>query len=571
MSFKACAIVPTYRHAKALPQLLAGLGEISLPVIVVDDGNAEPISSEIKQYCEAAEGVTLVRLDVNQGKGAAVLKGFSVARDMGFTHALQVDADGQHDLTQASQLIDMARAKPDHLISAEPVYDDSMPISRRIGRQITHFWVAINTLSFRFIDSMCGFRVYPLQASLALAETKPLAQRMGFDIDILVRLLWQGTPLSTLPVKVVYPVGNYSNFKPADNIEVSKTHAKLFFLMLRKLPGQVFGGSYKRQVSGHWSELGERGSYLGLWLLAMIYRVFGRTICLVVMSPVVLFFFITGRDQRKASIDFLNKAWKLGMIDQPASAMASLKHFMTFGAAALDKFAAWTGNISIDQVDGADSALMREAMDSQRGGFIMTAHLGNVEVIRAVASLSNRFKINVLVHTANAVRFNQLIQNFTQSSTVQLFQVTQIGPDTAMILQAAVDRGEWVVMVGDRVPVSNHARVTWTNFMGEIAPFAQGPHILGSLLQCPVYLLFCLRIDGRFRIFFEPFAERIVLSRKTREQAIAASVSAFAARLEHYVRLAPFQWFNFFDYWHPAGVKRPNLDATNIVESELVH
>ena len=70
---------------------------------------------------------------------------------------------------------------------------------------------------------------------------------------------------------------------------------------------------------------------------------------------------------------------------------------------------------------------------------------------------------------------------------------------------------------------------------------------------------------------FEPFAERIVLSRKTREQAIAASVSAFAARLEHYVRLAPFQWFNFFDYWHPAGVKRPNLDATNIVESELVH
>jgi len=124
-------------------------------------------------------------------------------------------------------------------------------------------------------------------------------------------------------------------------------------------------------------------------------------------------------------------------------------------------------------------------------------------------------------------------------------------------------------MVGDRVPVTGNGRISWAPFLGEPAPFAQGPYILGAILKCPVYLLFCLRTSKKFQIYFEPFAKQIDLPRGDRNKAIARYVSRYAARLEYYVGLAPLQWFNFFDYWHPAGMQPPPV-ALEFVERELV-
>ena len=230
---------------------------------------------------------------------------------------------------------------------------------------------------------------------------------------------------------------------------------------------------------------------------------------------------------------------------------------MTFGGAALDKFAAWTGNISLPDVDGTEDPHLYESETSGRGSFVLTGHLGNPEVIRAVASLTNRSRVNVLVHTTNAVRFNAVINRFSRSSSVRMIQVTEIGPETAILLQTAIENGESVVMVGDRVPVSEGGRVSWAPFLGEPAPFPQGPYILASILKCPVYLLFCLRHGSRFRIYFEPFAERIVLPRGDRERVINAYARQYAERLEVYLRKAPLQWFNFFDYWRPGGLTPP--------------
>jgi len=295
---KPCVLIPTYNHTAALEGIVAFLCRQGLPVIVIDDGNELGAARSIAAICAAHEGVELLRRDVNGGKGAAVLDGIARAEARGFTHALQIDADGQHDLARVTDLLALARAHPHALVTGEPVYDETVPRSRRIARWITHVWVAVNTLSFRIVDSMCGFRIYPVAETLAVVRAAHVAKRMAFDTEILVRLVWRGAEVVTLPVAVTYPAGNHSNFAMwDDNLRLSGMHAKLFFLMLARLPGLLFDRlSGRSPSSSHWAAIGERGSYAGLWLLGVVYKLFGRHVCLAVVSPVVLFFFLTGTD-----------------------------------------------------------------------------------------------------------------------------------------------------------------------------------------------------------------------------------------------------------------------------------
>lgn len=571
MTFRVCVILPTYKHVDVLDWIIRQLRARQLDVIVVDDGNSENIAATIVSICEAHEGVMLRRLTVNGGKGAAVIEGLRAAYRAGFTHAVQVDADGQHDICRVDELVQLARDEPEAFVTAEPIFDDSVPRGRLWGRWITHIWVAINTLSFRIIDTMCGFRVYPLNATLSIVDDVRLSLRMGFDTEIAVRLMWSGVTIRTLPVRVVYPEGNHSNFRARENIKVSAMHARLFFGMLWRAPKLLWQRVRGTQDSAaHWASLGERGSALGLQLLASIYRLFGRCVCLVFMSPVILFFFLTGGVQRRASLDYLDHLWAVGVLPQRPGWFLSLRHFMSFGTAALDKFAAWTGNIPLEDVAGVYPSAFDVVRESGKGAFLLTAHLGNPEVIRAIGSLKRRTRVNVLVHTAHALKFNKLIESYSKDSTLRMIQVTEIGPDTAIILQNAIADGEIVVIVGDRIPVQGQARICWADFLGEPAPFAQGPHILAAILKCPVYLLFCVRDGAKHIVYFEPFADRIELPRRNREAAIQASVQKYAERLEHFVKLAPLQWFNFYDYWSPDGLRPPPKLVHGKSENEMV-
>ena len=559
--FNPCAIVPTYRHVPALRGVVERLVAEGLSVIVVDDGNAPEIAAQIAQICAAIDGVNFLRRETNGGKGAAVLDGIAWADAHGFTHALQVDADGQHDISRIGDLLALARAEPEALVTGEPVYDETIPRSRRIARWITHFWVAVNTLTFRYIDSMCGFRVYPVAATRDVARAHRLAQRMAFDTEVLVRLVWRGTKVVSLPVAVIYPPGNHSNFALwDDNLRISGMHAKLFFIMLARLPFLLVSRLRQpaQNPSRHWARISERGGYAGLWFLGAVYRLFGRRACLAAVSPVVLFFFLTGAEQRRGSLSYLAHAHRAGFIAERPGWWLSFRHFTAFASSAVDKLAAWTGNIPASDVDGVDGGDFAAVKESGKGALVLTAHFGNPEVLRAIATLGERFRVMVLVHTVHAARFNRLINEFSASSVVRVVQVTSVGPDTAILLQEAVERGEWVVVAGDRVPVSGNERISWAPFLGELAPFPQGPHILAALLKCPVYLLLCLREGSRHRVHFEWMADRIVLPRRDREGALAASVADYARHLESHLRAAPLQWFNFFDFWHPAGLRPPS-------------
>ncbi|HEV2676105.1 MAG TPA: glycosyltransferase family 2 protein [Aliidongia sp.] len=237
MSCRVCAIVPSHDHWASVGVVVARLRAAGLPVYVVDDGSGEPARSVLAALHDEAGGVIVTRLDPNQGKGSAVILGFRLALAAGFTHAVQVDADGQHDLDALASLLTLSERHPTALVSGQPIYDASVPPSRKFGRWATHIWVWIETLSFAITDSLCGFRVYPLAAVEKLLARDHLGRRMDFDPEIMVRLFWAGTPVAMLPVKVIYPPGNTSNFDLlADNWRMTKMHTRLVIAMLLHLP-----------------------------------------------------------------------------------------------------------------------------------------------------------------------------------------------------------------------------------------------------------------------------------------------------------------------------------------------
>ncbi|MCO7553454.1 glycosyltransferase family 2 protein [Metapseudomonas otitidis] len=234
--FKPCAVIPVYNHEHALPLVVDALRQHGLPCVLVDDASS-PACAQVMDQLATQPDVHLVRLTVNQGKGGAVMAGLREAGRLGFSHALQVDADGQHDLADVQRFLAAAQARPGELICGYPQYDESVPKSRLYARYLTHVWVWINSLSLSIRDGMCGFRVYPLAPTLALTETTRLGKRMDFDPEVLVRLAWRNQPMHWLPTKVHYPLDGLSHFRLFhDNALISKMHAKLFFGMLLRAP-----------------------------------------------------------------------------------------------------------------------------------------------------------------------------------------------------------------------------------------------------------------------------------------------------------------------------------------------
>jgi glycosyltransferase involved in cell wall biosynthesis len=239
-AFQPCAVVPVYNHEHALPVVVEALQQSHLPCILVDDASSAACAA-VMDTLAGQDHVHLVRLPVNQGKGGAVMAGLREAQRLGFSHALQVDADGQHDLDAIEDFLEAAREHPQALICGYPQFDESVPKGRLYARYLTHVWVWINTLSLRIRDSMCGFRVYPLAPVVALIDAVALGTRMDFDTEILVRLAWRNQPMRWLPTRVHYPLDGISHFQPwLDNVLISRMHARLFFGMLWRAPRIVW-------------------------------------------------------------------------------------------------------------------------------------------------------------------------------------------------------------------------------------------------------------------------------------------------------------------------------------------
>ena len=307
----------------------------------------------------------------------------------------------------------------------------------------------------------------------------------------------------------------------------------------------------------HWSAMAERGLYWGLRICAAALRLLGRRGSMVVVAPVALYFFLTGTEQRRASRAFLARAFAAAGRNRAPTPLDGYRHFLAFAGRALDTFAAWTGGAGPVVAD--DPEALRAVAADPRGALFIVSHHGNVDLSRAVLDEATRRRLLLLVHTRHAVNYNRVLNEFNPQAAMNTLQVTDLGPEAAIALKERVEQGHWVVIAGDRTPVGSQGRVSTVPFLGHPAPFSQGPYIVASLLECPVYLLFCRRDGHGHRLCIEKFAERVELPRRSRSDALAGYAAAYAARLERQALADPFQWFNFFDFW--ASEKEATNDA----------
>ena len=252
MKFQACIVVPVYNHGAGAAALCEQAAPHGLPLFLVNDGSDAVCRASLHALAERHEWVTVIEHDRNRGKGVAVLTGLRAAHAGDFTHALQIDADGQHDADDIPAFLALAEAQRSAVIAGVPQFDDSVPKGRLIARYLTHFWVWVETLSFTIRDAMCGFRVYPLDAVMRIAARARLGARMDFDPEILVRLYWEGVPIVSLPTRVTYPADGQSHFLLwRDNGLISWMHTRLVFGMLwRVLRCRLGPGRAKPSAAG---------------------------------------------------------------------------------------------------------------------------------------------------------------------------------------------------------------------------------------------------------------------------------------------------------------------------------
>jgi len=240
MQIRPCVIIPIYNNRDTIRAVVDSIAAARLPCLIVNDGSDAATRDELNRLDHDFDRVEVIHRERNGGKGAAMRDGFTTAYRNGFTHAIQMDADGQHDAGDIPRFLEAAQQNPDALILSAPLFDDDAPKARVYGRLITTFCVWIETLSTEIKDTLCGYRCYPLGPVLECYRRARIGNGMVFDTEIAVHLYWQGTPVRTIETHVHYAADGLSHFDYlTDNLKISWMHTKLIAGMLLRIPRLV--------------------------------------------------------------------------------------------------------------------------------------------------------------------------------------------------------------------------------------------------------------------------------------------------------------------------------------------
>ncbi|MGP1534024.1 MAG: glycosyltransferase family 2 protein [Campylobacter sp.] len=562
---KFAFLVPFYNHPQNIKALIAALKAYELPVIVVDDGSDEA-SKQILAELERTEGILLLTRAQNGGKGIAMKDGFKFALERGFSHVLQIDADFQHDAALIGEFLRQSQAHPQSIVCANPIYGEDAPRSRVYGRKITNFWVAINTLSLGVKDAMCGFRVYPLE-QLKKAAAKSKTNRMEFDIEILVSAVRQGISVRWIDTCVRYEKGGVSHFKMLrDNALISLMHAKCFFSLPKFALSKIWrayglNSSEKNgtntQISVEpqenaeqnlWWKKQERGGAFFLRLSLFLSQILPEFALKLIVKIVVWFYYIFSKNERKNIAEFRRNLSEFAG-SQTLKGTSVFSHFEAFGGAICDKFRVWKGKIKDDELEIIDlERIKSELIGAQKGQILLTAHLGNVEICKALAARVKGFRMVILAYDKNSREFNEVLKQISQNDgSVRMMLVNELDVAAMLELKNIVESGEHIGIMGDRTPLGGD-KAARIKFLSKEASFNYGPYLIAGILGVKISSLWCQKIGGKFRIELVPLASAVKLGR---DKAAAAReyLQIYVRELENRCKQTPTQWFNFFDFW----------------------
>ena len=562
---KFAFLVPFYNHPQNIKALIAALKTYELPVIVVDDGSDEA-SKLILAELERTEGILLLTRAQNGGKGIAMKDGFKFALNRGFSHVLQIDADFQHDAALIGEFLRQSEMHPQSIVCANPIYGEDAPKSRVYGRKITNFWVAINTLSLGIKDAMCGFRVYPLE-QLKKAAAKSKTNRMEFDIEILVNAVRQGIDVCWIDTCVRYEKGGVSHFKILrDNALISLMHAKCFFSLPKFMLSKIWRAcginlSEKNAASAQnyvepqenaeqnlWWKKQERGGAFFLRLSLFLAQILPEFALKLIVKIVVWFYYIFSKNERE-NIAAFRRNLSVFAGSQTLKGTSVFSHFEAFGGAICDKFRVWKGKIKDDELEIIDlERIKSELIGAQKGQILLTAHLGNVEICKALAARVKGFRMVILTYDENSRKFNEVLREISKNDgSVRMMAVNKLDVAAMLELKNIVESGEHIGIMGDRTPLGGD-KAARVKFLGKEASFNYGPYLIAGILGVKISSLWCQKIGGKFRIELVPLASAVKLGRD-RAAAAREYLQIYVRELENRCKQTPAQWFNFFDFW----------------------
>jgi predicted LPLAT superfamily acyltransferase len=294
----------------------------------------------------------------------------------------------------------------------------------------------------------------------------------------------------------------------------------------------------------------ERGSILGMRFVVWCYRVLGRRFCQLLIRPVVLYFFVTDGKGRRASLRYLRRVYArpggAEALGGPPTWRHALRHYHAYGLSILDRVGFWLGR------DGDFTIVLHGAehfarlQQEGRGAILLGTHLGSFDALRVLARRS-QVVVNVVMYIQHARMINSIFQTLDRDASVRMIQLDTKSINAAFAIKTCIERGEFVALLADRVGIGDEKRTGQIEFLGDRTAFPHGPFFLASLMKCPAVFMVALRTgDGRYEAFAERVAERIVVSGPDDLDAVAGD---YARRLERYCLMAPYQWFNFYDYW----------------------
>ncbi len=302
---------------------------------------------------------------------------------------------------------------------------------------------------------------------------------------------------------------------------------------------QVLGT--KASEADRWATLPERGTPASLRVIAWIAVHIGRGAARLLLYPVTLYFVITAHSARRISYQYLKRV-RCGL----DHCWHVFRHFHCFAATILDRVYLLRGEFERFRVSVHGKELLQRQIETGKGSILLGSHLGSFEVLRALGVMQRGFPLKVLMDTAH----NQNITRFFDALNPRIAGtvIAPDRPDTLIRVKESLDNGCFVGMLGDRVFGGD--KTTQCQFLGAPATFPAGPTLLAAMMRCPVTLFFGVYRGGnRYEIYFEHFADVIVLERDRRAEETHLWMQRYAERLEHYARLAPYNWFNFYPFW----------------------
>lgn len=325
----------------------------------------------------------------------------------------------------------------------------------------------------------------------------------------------------------------------------------------------------------HWSQQKELKGLTGLRLTLWLQRIMGRRLSHGLVYPVVLVYYLIAAHARKASTQFLRQATyfhaqnsyvprsmavstpqELSKLRQSQLHVpSSYRHFCHFASSLLDKLEAWRGELTLGKdIVFAPGAYELLQQHRSQGCVLLTSHLGNIDVARALSYGDDGFTVNALVYEDNAAAFRDVMVQYAPHSRFNLIPAAHVGPETAILMQDKLQQNEWVAIAGDRISIHkghDHTyRTVLCSFLGQTAPFAEGPFLLAYLMQRPILQMFALKHQGKFTIFVHQLPTPHKVPRNQRTLAVHNLILAYVANLEYYAARFPLEWFNFYDFWH---------------------